>query len=217
MSSLRGLQRQRVHTVGRDDQVWVKDRVSGEPEQVRDELFGAPAATVDRRPILGLDPVTARRSWGWPAGGRTVCRTSGWGSRPAAATSCSRSSPYSGARRRRDRAVHELAASWPRCCSSASCAPRPPTSCGEPATRDRHTGDPLHVATGPRGRRTGARRRRASAGAAGRPSPLRKLFLAAADEIAPLYERHTDFEALCDRLDPRGAFRNAWFQERILG
>jgi xylitol oxidase len=37
--------------------VWVKSRVTELPEQVRGDLFGAPAATVDRHPILGIDPV----------------------------------------------------------------------------------------------------------------------------------------------------------------
>jgi alditol oxidase len=37
------------------DQVWVKSRVTDEPEQVETDLFGAAAAAVDRHPILGLD------------------------------------------------------------------------------------------------------------------------------------------------------------------
>jgi xylitol oxidase len=44
-----------------------------------------------------------------------------------------------------------------------------------------------------------------------------KLFLARADEIAPLYRRLSDFRSLIERLDPRGAFRNAWLEERVLG
>ena len=38
------------------DQVWVRSRVTDAPETVRDDLFGARPATVDRHPILGLDP-----------------------------------------------------------------------------------------------------------------------------------------------------------------
>jgi xylitol oxidase len=44
-----------------------------------------------------------------------------------------------------------------------------------------------------------------------------KVFLAGAAEIAPLYERHADFTALVERLDPRGAFRNAWLERAVLG
>ena len=44
-----------------------------------------------------------------------------------------------------------------------------------------------------------------------------KLFLARAEQIAPLYERYADFVALVQRLDPRGAFRNDWFERHVLG
>jgi xylitol oxidase len=43
-----------------------------------------------------------------------------------------------------------------------------------------------------------------------------KLFLAEAATVAPLYERLPGFRRLAERLDPRGAFRNAWL-ERVLG
>ncbi len=44
-----------------------------------------------------------------------------------------------------------------------------------------------------------------------------KVFHADAAVIAPLYPRHADFVCLVERLDPRGAFRNAWFKARVLG
>ena len=44
-----------------------------------------------------------------------------------------------------------------------------------------------------------------------------KVFLAGADTIAPLYERLPDFIGLAERLDPRGAFRNDWLEQRVLG
>jgi xylitol oxidase len=44
-----------------------------------------------------------------------------------------------------------------------------------------------------------------------------KLFLADARTIAPLYERLTDFRELCERLDPRRAFRNQWLERHVLG
>jgi xylitol oxidase len=44
-----------------------------------------------------------------------------------------------------------------------------------------------------------------------------KLFLAEAATIAPLYERLPDFAGLVERYDPRGAFRNAWLERRVLG
>ena len=44
-----------------------------------------------------------------------------------------------------------------------------------------------------------------------------KVFRAGAAAIAPLYERHADFVRLTGRLDPRGAFRNAWLEVHLLG
>ena len=44
-----------------------------------------------------------------------------------------------------------------------------------------------------------------------------KLFAGDAETLAPLYERHPDFVRLAERLDPRGAFRNPWLEERVLG
>ncbi len=44
-----------------------------------------------------------------------------------------------------------------------------------------------------------------------------KLFLADAPRLAPLYDRLPDFRELCERLDPRGAFRNDWLERHVLG
>ena len=46
------------------EQLWVKSRVTDAPERPRAELFGAPAATVDRHPIPGIDPRERTRSSG---------------------------------------------------------------------------------------------------------------------------------------------------------
>jgi alditol oxidase len=43
-----------------------------------------------------------------------------------------------------------------------------------------------------------------------------KVFLADAATLAPRYPRHADFVGLVQRLDPRGAFRNAWLQRHVL-
>ena len=44
-----------------------------------------------------------------------------------------------------------------------------------------------------------------------------KVFHMDATRIAPLYRRHDDFVHLIERLDPRGAFRNAWLDAHVLG
>jgi xylitol oxidase len=43
-----------------------------------------------------------------------------------------------------------------------------------------------------------------------------KVFLADAAVITGLYEHLPDFIRLMERLDPRGAFRNAWLNTRLL-
>jgi xylitol oxidase len=42
-----------------------------------------------------------------------------------------------------------------------------------------------------------------------------KLFLADATAIGGLYQRLGDFTSLLDRIDPRGAFRNAWLERHV--
>jgi xylitol oxidase len=44
-----------------------------------------------------------------------------------------------------------------------------------------------------------------------------KVFHANAVAITPLYKHHSDFIRLVERLDPRGAFRNAWLKAHVLG
>lgn len=44
-----------------------------------------------------------------------------------------------------------------------------------------------------------------------------KLFCADATAVAALYPRHGDFVDLLERTDPRGAFRNAWLEAKVLG
>ncbi|MBV9230397.1 MAG: FAD-binding protein, partial [Chloroflexi bacterium] len=44
-----------------------------------------------------------------------------------------------------------------------------------------------------------------------------KVFHAGAAAIAGLYKHHSDFVGLVERLDPRGAFRNAWLKARVFG
>ncbi len=44
-----------------------------------------------------------------------------------------------------------------------------------------------------------------------------KVFATDAATLASLYPRRDDFVQLADRLDPRGAFRNDWFERNLLG
>ena len=44
-----------------------------------------------------------------------------------------------------------------------------------------------------------------------------KLFFATAGELEPRYERMSDFRRLAERLDRRGAFRNAFLDRHLFG
>lgn len=44
-----------------------------------------------------------------------------------------------------------------------------------------------------------------------------KVFRVSAAAIAELYKRRSDFVRLAERLDPRGAFRNAWLKAHVFG
>jgi alditol oxidase len=199
------------------DQVWVKSRVAGAPEEVRADLFGARAATVDRHPILGLDAVNCTPQLGVP--GRWSDRLPHFrmGFTPSAGDEIQ--SEYVVPRRHAVAAIEAL--------RGLAEAMRPVLQVAEIRTiaADRLWMSPQH------GRDTVAvhftwkrepdavARVLAHVEAALAPFEARphwgKLFLADAAAIAPLYERVPDFRRLAERLDPRGAFRNEW-TERFL-
>src|SRR5829696_2079835 len=108
-------------------QVWVKSRVTDEPEQVESDLFGAAAAAVDRHPILGLDASSCTPQLGRPVPGPTAYPISAWVLRRAVARSYSRSTcsragtlwrPYrlcAASQRRSDRSCrYPRSARWPQ-------------------------------------------------------------------------------------------------------
>ena len=201
------------------DQVWVKSRVTDGPEQVRTDLFGAVAATVDRHPILGLDPVNCSPQLG--VAGRWSDRLPHFrmGFTPSSGEELQ--SEFLVPRAHAVdaiRAVYALAdlvtpvllVSELRMVAADRLwmSPQPGTDTlaihftwePDPANVDRAL-IAVEAALAPMGARP----------------HWGKLFHATAAELAPLYDRRDDFVALADRLDPRGAFHNAWFGERVRG
>jgi xylitol oxidase len=201
------------------DQVWVKNRVHEEPEETAEELFGAAAATQERHPILGLDPVNCTPQLGvaGPWAERLAHFRMGF-------------TPSSGAELQSEYIVHRGdAVAAIEAVLVVAAALRPVIQVSEIRTvaadalwmspqygRDtvalHFTWSPEPVAV----RRALAEVERVLAPFEARPH-WGKLFLAGAGEIRPLYERHGDFVALLDRVDPRGAFRNDWLREHVLG
>jgi xylitol oxidase len=201
------------------DQVWVKSRVGDAPEEIADELFGAVAATVDRHPILGLDPVNCTPQLGVPGPWSDRLPHFRVGFTPSAGEEIQ--SEYHLPREHAGAAIEALRA------LAGTIRPVLQVTELRAIAADRLWMSPQYerdsVAVHFTWERDPAAVRRALAEVEAALAPFGarphwgKLFLAEAEAIAPLYPRLSDFRALVDRLDPRGAFRNAWLERHVLG
>jgi alditol oxidase len=197
----------------------VKSRVSDAPEQVRGDLFGARAATVERHPILGIDPVNCTPQLGVP--GRWSDRLPHFRMGFTPSSGQELQSEYLVPRRHAAAAIEALRA--------LAGAVRPVLQVSELRTvaADRLWMSPqydqdtvaVHFTWTPD--QGAVQRVLVQVEAALAPFGARphwgKVFLADAAAVAPLYPRLPDFARLVDRLDPRGAFTNAWLRTRVLG
>jgi alditol oxidase len=204
---------------GNVEQVWVKSRVDDAPEEVRDELFGAVAATVDRHPIIGLDPVNCTPQLG--VAGLWSDRlphfrmgfTPSKGDEIQSELFVPRGHAIAAVEAMRglgDRLEPLLLVSEIRTMAADRLWMSP--QCGQATAAFHFTWKREPEAVG---------RALAEVEAALRPFGARphwgKAFVARAADVAPLYGHLADFVALMNRLDPRGAFRNTWLEERVLG
>jgi xylitol oxidase len=201
------------------DQVWIKSRVTDAPEQERDELFGAVAATVDRHPILGLDPVNCTPQLGVPGPWSDRLPHFRMGFTPSNGEEIQ--SEYHVARHHAEgaiRAVHALGAtlgpvlqvSEIRTIAADELWMSPQYRQPSVALHFTWMREPeavAHVLV----------ELEAALAPFGAQPHWGKAFRATATEIAPLYERLPDFARLARRLDPRGAFRNDWLERHVLG
>jgi len=201
------------------DQVWVKSRVTEEPERRREDLFGAVAATVDRHPILGLDATSCTPQLGRPGLWSDRLPHFRMGFTPSSGDELQ--SEYLIPRRRAVEAIEAV--------RGLAGAIRPVLQVSEirSVAADRLWMSPsygedtvcIHFTWKPEREAVGEVLVELEAALA--PFEARphwgKLFDADAAAIAPLYERVPDFVGLIERLDPRGAFRNSWLRTRVLG
>jgi xylitol oxidase len=201
------------------DQVWVKSRVTAEPETVRDDLFGAVAAEVDRHPILGLDATSCTPQLGRPGPWSDRLPHFRMGFTPSSGEELQ--SEYLVPRRHAVEAIGAVRglAGWVRPVLQVSeirsvAADRlwMSPSYGRDTVCIHFTWKPEREAVG----EVLVQLEAALAPFEARPH-WGKLFDADATAIAPLYERLPDFVRLMERLDPRGAFRNSWLEARLLG
>lgn len=201
------------------DQVWVKSRATEAPEPVFDDLFGSKPATVDRHPILGDDPVNCSPQLGVPGPwsdrlphfrmGFTPSDGEELQSEYLVPRSCAVAAIE---------AVRALAAtvrplllvSEIRAVAADGLWMSPQYGRETVAIHFTWKRDPVAV------ERVLVDVEAALASFEARPH-WGKVFVAGADVIAPLYERLPDFTRLRERLDPRGAFRNAWLDRHVLG
>jgi xylitol oxidase len=202
------------------DQVWVKSRVDpATPEDVRPDLFGARAATVERHPILGLDPVNCTAQLGVPGPWWDRLPHFRMGFTPSAGEEIQ--SEYIVARADAAAAIEAVRAIGPRI------APVLQVSEIRTIAADRLWLSPQYGRDTVAIHFTWTREPEAVARAIDaveaalapvRPRPhWGKAFHLDAAAIAPRYERLQEFAALAARLDPRGAFRNAWLERHVLG
>ena len=201
------------------DQVWVKTRATGASEEVRGELFGAVAATQDRHPILGLDPVNCTRQLGVPGPWSDRLPHFRMGFTPSSGEELQ--SEY---HLPREHAVAALEALL-----GLAGVIRPVLQVSELRTvaadglwmSPQHGRDTLSVhftwhKDWPAVRPVLAEVEAALAPFGARPH-WGKLFLAEAADLAPRYPRLGDFTRLAGRLDPRGVFVNDWLGRHVLG
>ena len=200
-------------------QVWVKSRVTAEPERVEDDLFGAVAAVVDRHPIPGMDASLSTPQMGVP--GSWADRLPHFRLGFTTSSGEEIQSEYLVPRRYAVgaiEAVRSLAGEIQPLLQMSEIR----TVAADRLWMSMNYGEDtvgLHFTWKPWQDEVMDALVRLEAALA--PFEARphwgKLFHAKAAAIAPLYPRLPDFVRLIERLDPRGAFRNQWLKTYVLG
>jgi alditol oxidase len=200
------------------DQVWVKRRVTDAPEPAGGEFFGAVAATVDRHPILGLDPVNCTPQLGEPGLWSDRLPHFRMGFRPSSGRELQ--SEYLVPRRHAAAAIRALRRQAEAIRLVLQVSEIRTVAADRLWMSPQYGQDTVAVHFTWRPNTDAVARVLVDVEAALAPFDARphwgKVFLADAAVIAGLYERLPDFIRLMERLDPRGAFRNTWLNTRLL-
>jgi xylitol oxidase len=201
-----------------NDQVWVKSRTD-EPDRVEGDLFGAVAATVDRHPIVELDATPCTPQLGRPGLWSDRLPHFRMGYTPSSGEEIQ--SEYLFPCRHAMGAIEAVRA--------LADGMRPILQVSEirRVAADRlwmsmnYEEDSVAIHFTWKREPEAVQEMVAQIEDALTPFEARphwgKVFQADAAAIAPRYKRHSDFVRLVERLDPRGAFRNAWLRARVLG
>ena len=200
------------------EQVWVKNRVTEAPDPVHEALFGAVAAIVDRHPILGLDPVNCTPQLGVPGLWSARLPHFRIGFTPSSGNEIQ--SEYLVPRRHAVAAIQAVRALRDTIGHLVQVSEIRTIAADELWMSPQYGRDTIAIHFTWFPQQAAVERALIAVEAALAPFEARphwgKLFLADSRTIAPLYERHSDFAALVDRTDPRGAFRNDWLESRVL-
>jgi len=204
---------------GTTDQVWVKSVVTDAPEAAPADLYGARPATVDRHPILGIDPENCTPQLGRPGAWSDRLPHFKMGFTPSAGDEIQ--SEFIVSRTRAIDAIEAVRALAGRVAPLLQVTEIRTIAADTLWLSPQYGQDTVAIHFTWKPEPDAVARVLVSVEAALAPYGARphwgKTFSAEAADIAPLYERLPDFCALAARLDPRGAFRNAWLQARVLG
>lgn len=201
---------------GEVEQVWVKERV-GDPEVVREDLFGAAAARQAVHPIRGLDPAECSEQLGVP--GPWWARLPHFRSDVVASAGREIQSELHLPREHAAAAIEALRALGPRIAPLVLVSEiRTVAADGlwmspmydRPTVSFHFTWRLDHERVHPLIREV----ERVLEPFSPRPH-WGKVFFHEAATVASRYRRLPDFIALTDRLDPRGVFRNDWFDAHL--
>jgi xylitol oxidase len=199
------------------DQVWVKRRVTGAPDLPGGDLFGATPAEGQVHPIAGMDPASCTAQLGRPGPWSDRLPHFRMGSTPSAGAEIQ--SEYHVARRDCRAAIEALRALAGEIRSLLYVCEMRTIAADQLWMSPQYERDSIALHFTWRRDQQGVERVLALVEAALEPLAPRphwgKLFLYDAAVIARRYERLGDFRQLLDRVDPRGAFRNAWLERHV--
>ena len=201
-----------------NEQVWVKSRMD-EPDHVEGDFFGAVAATVDRHPIIGLDPTPCTPQLGRPGLWSDRLPHFRMGYTPSSGQEIQ--SEYLIPRRHALLAIDAMRALADRIRPLLQISEIRRVAADQLWMSMNYKEDCVGIHFTWKREPEAVQEMLIQIEDALLPFEARphwgKVFNADAATIAPLYQRHADFVHLVERLDPRGAFRNAWLKARVLG
>jgi xylitol oxidase len=201
------------------DQVWVKSRVTEEPEEVEGDLFGAVAAAGDRHPIVGLDATPCTPQLGRPGLWSDRLPHFRMGYTPSSGEELQ--SEYVFPRRYAVEAIEAVGTLSERIRPILQVSEIRTVAADQLWMSMNYGEDTVGIHFTWKPDRDAVESLLVQLETALAPFEARphwgKLFNADAAAIAALYERMPDFIRLVERLDPREAFRNAWLKAHVLG